>query len=347
MKSRMNAKVSVIIPAYNAAGEIGRVVKSVLEQTHTELELIVVDDGSKDDTAAVLAELARSEPRMHMLRIPNSGPAAARNRGIEAISPDADYVMFADADDYLAPDAIEYALSAADEAELVLMGFTIENPDGSRRDYFEPQTVYDASTLGDALPQLYKANMLNQVWAKLFSARLIRDGGMRFLNYRWGEDRLFIFDCLERAAKVSVLPECKYFYVMHEGESLITRFYEHKLEACCLADSRMQQLCSMFGTADDSGCRYMFVKSIFSCMTNMFSPSCQLGYRGKREYVRHILKNQQVQQRSSHVFGGRSVQLMCAVLHTKCVALNMFMFRMVAFMGRFAPKLFMSLKHQK
>lgn len=345
----MDAKVSVIIPAYNAAAEISRAVKSVLGQTHRALELIVVDDGSKDDTAAVLAELSRGEPHMRYISIQNSGPAAARNRGLEAISSDADFVMFADADDYLAPDAIEYALAAAaaQQAELVLMGFTIENPDGSRRDYFEPRAVYDSSTIGDALPRLYRANMLNQVWAKLFSARLIRDGALRFQDYRWGEDRLFIFDCLERATKVAVLPECKYFYVMHEGESLISRFYEHKLAACCLADSRMQQLCRRFRTADDSSCRYMFVKSIFSCMTNMFSPSCPLDYRGKRAYVCGILQNEQVQQRSRAVFGGRAVQLMCAVMHTRCVWLNMLMFRAVAFTGRHAPALFMRLKHRK
>lgn len=345
----MDAKVSVIIPAYNAAADIARAAESVLGQSHRALELIVVDDGSKDDTAAVLAELSRKDSRMRYISIQNSGPAAARNCGLAAISPDADFVMFADADDYLAPDAIEYALAAAadNKAELVLMGFTIENPDGSRRDYFEPQAVYDEASLGDALPRLYKANMLNQVWAKLFSARLIREGALRFQDYRWGEDRLFIFDCLERAAKVAVLPECKYFYVMHEGESLISRFYEHKLAACCLADSRMQQLCRSFGTADDSGCRYMFVKSIFSCMTNMFSPSCPLDYRGKRAYVREILQNQQVQQRSRSVFGGKAVQLMCAVMHTRCVWLNMLMFRVVAFTGRHAPALFMRLKHRK
>ena len=141
----MDAKVSVIIPAYNAAADIARAAESVLGQSHRALELIVVDDGSKDNTAAVLAELSRKDSRMRYISIQNSGPAAARNCGLAAISPDADFVMFADADDYLAPDAIEYALAAAadNKAELVLMGFTNENPDGSRRDYFEPQAVYE------------------------------------------------------------------------------------------------------------------------------------------------------------------------------------------------------------
>lgn len=237
-----DVKVSVIIPAYNAAEFIGRAVESVLSQTHRALEVIVVDDGSDDGTADAVSQLAASEARLHLVRMPNSGPAVARNRGMEAISADAEYVMFVDADDYLAPDAVERALSAAqDGAELVLMGFSILSPDGSRRDYSEPAAVLGADSLGAALPRLYMANMLNQVWAKLFSADLIRRGALRFLDFRWGEDRLFVFDCLERALRVAVLPECRYFYVMHGGESLISRYYEKKPEACCLADSRVQQ----------------------------------------------------------------------------------------------------------
>ena len=106
-------KVSVIIPAYNAEEYIERAMKSVLGQTHEELELIVVDDGSTDGTQDIAARIAYTDTRAHIIRMPNSGPAVARNRGMEAISPDADYVMFVDADDYIAPDAVEYALTAA------------------------------------------------------------------------------------------------------------------------------------------------------------------------------------------------------------------------------------------
>lgn len=344
----MEAKVSVILPAYNAVDYIARAIDSVLTQTHHALELIVVDDGSTDGTADVAAPLIAADSRAHLLRIPNSGPAVARNRGLDVISADADYVMFIDADDFIAPDAVEYALSAAEKgAELVLMGFTILNPDGSRRDYYEREELLTAVTLGDALPRLYMANMLNQVWAKLFSTRLLRELGLRFLDYRWGEDRLFVFDCLEHAAMTAMLPECRYFYVMHEGESLISRFYDKKPEACRLADTRMQQLCAKLGTRDDSGCRYMFVKSIFSCMTNLFSKSCTLSYKEKRAYVRGILNDAQVKSRSVGTFGGAPVRIMCAVMRTGCVGLNMLMFRLVAAASHAAPKLFMRLKHKK
>lgn len=344
----MQEKVCFIIPAYNAEKYIEASLESVLSQSHGNLEVIVVNDGSKDATAEIVSRISRQDSRLRLLTVENGGPALARNHGLEAMSADVDYVMFLDADDLLLPGAVEYALGAARKgAELVMMGFSIENPDGSRRDYFENEQWLGPEQLGEALPRLYMANMLNQVWAKLFSASLIRDNALRFLDYRWGEDRLFIFDCLEKIKCAAVLPERYYLYIMHPGESLITRFYDKKAEACRLADNRVRQLCERFGTKDDAPCRYMFVKSIFSCLTNLYSPSCTLSHGEKREYMRSILVDKQFRERSRGSFGGISVKLMCAVMRTGLVELNLLMFRAVAFVGKSAPKLFMALKHKK
>jgi len=344
----LKAKLSVIMPAYNAEKYIERSMESVLSQDYENMELIVVNDGSSDSTAELVSAAAAKDSRVRLLTVPNGGPAMARNHGIEAIDDASDFVMFIDADDELLPGAIDYAMEAGEKgAELVMFGFTILSADGSRRDYFEPELWLSPDTLGQALPRLYMANMLNQVWAKLFSARLLRENKLRFPDFRWGEDRLFIFDCLEKAEKVAVLPRCCYLYVMHPGESLITRFYDKKLQVCCLADDRMSELCRKFGTVDDAPCRYMFVKSIFSCITNLFSPTCTLTGREKRAYVREILETEQVHQRGRGAFGGISVKGLCFIMRTRLVWLNMLAFRAVAFAGEALPGLFMALKHKK
>lgn len=344
----MHTKLSVIMPAYNAEKYIARSIESVLSQSYGELELLVVDDGSTDSTADIVRKISGSDSRLRLVSVANGGPAMARNHALELLGEDSDYVMFIDSDDELLPGAVEYAMSEASQgAELVIFGFTILSADGSRRDYFEPEKHLGPDMLGEALPRLYMANMLNQVWAKLFSAKLIRKHNLRFPDYRWGEDRLFIFDCLEHAKKISVLPRCAYLYVMHPGESLITRYYDRKLEVCCLADERVQQLCRRFGTGDDAPCRYMFVKSVFSCLTNLFSPSCTLSAGEKRAYMRQVLGTEQVHERSRGAFGGISVKLMCFVMSTRIVWLNMLLFRAVAFAGKALPGLFMALKHRK
>ena len=340
-------RAAVVMPAYNAASTIERTVKSILAQTMGDLLLIVVDDGSTDGTAAILARLQSEDGRVLPVSVPNGGPARARSIGLDRVPQGTEYLLFSDADDLLAPDAIQYAIENAGDADLVLMGFSILNPDGSEARYFEPAARYTPGTIGAHLGRLYKANLLNQVWGKLFRADLVLKNNIRFQDWRWGEDRLFIFDCLERAGTVAVLPECKYRYIMYPGESLITRYYDKKLEVCCLIDSRMEALCRLFGVTDERDFRYMFMKSVFSCLTTLFSPKCTLTRAEKKAEIRRAVENERVQQRSRNVFGGAAVQALCAVIRTKNVALNYAAFRFVARAGTFAPALFTKLKHKK
>ncbi len=102
--------VSVIMPAYNAAAYIAQSIDSVLEQSHRALELIVVDDGSLDATAAIVELYRRADPRVQLVRIPNSGkPSIARNTGIALAT--GDYLSFLDSDDYWHPERLALAVA--------------------------------------------------------------------------------------------------------------------------------------------------------------------------------------------------------------------------------------------
>ena len=347
MPSSTAPRAAVIMPAYNAAKTIERTVRSILGQTMGDLTLIVVNDGSTDETGAILERLHKEDPRLKPVTVENGGPARARNIALEAVPEGTEYLMFSDADDLLAPDALSYAIENAGDADLVLMGFSILNPDGSEAKYFEPAARYTPETIGSALGRLYKANLLNQVWGKLYRADLVLGSALRFSDYRWGEDRLFIYDCLERAKTVAVLPECKYQYIMYPGESLITRYYDKKLDICIESDRRMEDLCRRFSVTDERDFRYMFMKSVFSCLTTLFSPKCTLTQAQKRAEIRRAVCNERVQARSRNVFGGAAVKLLCAVLRTKNITLSYAVFYLLARAGTIAPRLFTMIKHRK
>ena len=341
-------KVSVIMPAFNTEKYIERSVKSVLSQTHHNLELLVVDDGSTDRTGSILRRLAREDARLRTIRTENHGPAEARNTALSLIAEDADYVTFLDADDELLPDTLEYALESADSgAELILLGFTIVEADGKEREYNEFDCLVRPQDMKSAFSRLYKANLLNQVWSKLYSAPLLRKSGIRFKDYLWGEDRLFVFDYLEQCQLIAVRSECKYRYIMHAGESLISRFYPKKFTVCLEADMRAQDLCRHYGIEDDADLRYMFAKSVFSCLTTMFTPSCTLSDEGRLIYIREIRSNPRVQQRCRDTSGGIPANTLCHILRTGSPRTIMNVFHTVAIVGDRAPDLFMKLKHRK
>ena len=341
-------KVSLIMPAYNSEKYIERSVKSVLSQTHSNLELIVVDDGSTDRTPAILRRLGVNEPRLRYLRTENHGPAEARNAGMKLISEDSDYVMFIDADDEILPDTLSYALESSDSgAELILLGFCIVEADGKEREYTEFDCLVRPQDMKTAFSRLYKANLLNQVWAKLYSVPLLRKSGIHFRDYLWGEDRLFVFDYLEQCSLIAVRSECKYRYIMHNGESLISRFYPKKFTVCIEVDIRVQELCRKFGIKDDADLRYMFAKSVFSCITTLFTPSCTLSDEGRLIYIREIRSNPRVQQRCRDTSGGAAPNVLCRVLRKGSPRTILNTFRAVALVGEQAPDLFMKLKHRK
>jgi glycosyltransferase involved in cell wall biosynthesis len=99
-------KVTVITPLYNAEAYVAETVRSVLKQTHPDVEHVVVDDGSTDRSAALVAAMAASHPQIRLIRQDNRGVAAARNRGAQEARPDSTYLLFLDADDVLVPEAL-------------------------------------------------------------------------------------------------------------------------------------------------------------------------------------------------------------------------------------------------
>ena len=104
-------KVSIVFPVYNKGPHLERSISSAFTQTHTDLEIIAVDDGSTDDSLACLQSLASSDHRLKILTQDNGGPSAARNTGLSAAT--GDYVMFHDADDLLSPEAIAQLVGVA------------------------------------------------------------------------------------------------------------------------------------------------------------------------------------------------------------------------------------------
>jgi glycosyltransferase involved in cell wall biosynthesis len=124
--------ITVIVPTFNRAGQVQGAIESVLAQSHQELEVIVVDDGSTDDTAAILASLQQRDSRVISLSQPNAGVAAARNRGLERAQ--GDLIAFLDSDDRWTPGKLQVQLAClkrAPEAGMVWTDMVAVNSGGS------------------------------------------------------------------------------------------------------------------------------------------------------------------------------------------------------------------------
>ena len=195
--------LSVIIPAYNASETIAKTLLSILDQTADAdcYEIIVVDDGSNDDTLAVCTEFAQKHSNIHVIHQPNGGVSAARNRGLSLAR--GHWVSFVDSDDYVLPSYAEVMTTLCLEQELVIFDNLLERGDEWGREKAWIAPCFDrVMAAGDVLMWICE-NRLNSPWDKRFSLEVLRRNHIRFeAGVNMAEDLLFNFQyalCVDSA----------------------------------------------------------------------------------------------------------------------------------------------------
>lgn len=245
--------VSIITPVYNAAETLENCVQSVMAQKASDWELILVDDGSTDGSAALCDTLAARDTRIRVLHQPNAGVSAARNAGLAAAL--GRFVLFLDSDDALQPRALQLALHAQRAAPgcWVIWRYTLGDAGRDRAFWGEAEAEMQGVTLLNAvsLAWLYNHCFLSMPWNKLYNADVIRTHGLRFdTAYSLGEDLLFCLDYLRALSKECTLPG---ICLLHEdltyyrcGESDATLSTKFRADYCALWErifARLNQEC--------------------------------------------------------------------------------------------------------
>ena len=213
--------VSIIVPAYNAAGCIARCVESIVSQSYQELEILLLNDGSRDDTLAICRKLAEADPRIRVIDKLNTGAADTRSCGLALAR--GEYIQFADSDDYLLPGCTANLVAAArrSRADLVLAPYRMMVP---RRDGGYDTREYSLLPAGVYTKADYLWWVIGQpasfyftvVWNKLFRRDVIAAHGVRFPAMAFTEDQQFNAAYLHHTegAFVSLAQPC-YCYVQN------------------------------------------------------------------------------------------------------------------------------------
>lgn len=211
-------KVSVIVPAYNAAGTLGRCVDSLRGQSLDDIEIILVDDGSTDATPRLCDQYAAADSRIRVIHQPNGGVASARNAGLDAAR--GRYVIHCDADDWVAPDIYKqlYDLALSTQAQLVGCDFISEYRGLSKVRRQSPSALTPDALIADIIAE----RVYGSVWNKLIDRRAIVDSGLRFdTRLRVYEDQCFLCLLLRSIRSIAHLPQPLYHYDCTNPMSLI------------------------------------------------------------------------------------------------------------------------------
>ena len=225
--------LSVILPVYNEARRLRRCVEGVLEQTHRALELIVVDDGSRDDTGMLLHVLAKQDARIRPVYAVHGGQLRARMLGIEAAA--GEYVNFIDADDAIEKTMYEELLPLAEryDADVVHCGYQKVFPDKRREAYWGSEEVLAQDRVG-AMKRLLSMKHI-EMWCannklyrrKLFSEELRED--LKAAQVVMNEDLLLNFRVFQQAYRIVGYDKCLYHYNVRDDSTTHTVQSEQKL----------------------------------------------------------------------------------------------------------------------
>lgn len=205
-------KLSFVTPAYNAGKTVCRCLDSVIAQTDSEWELIVVDDGSIDNTYEIIKSYAEKDSRIIALTQKNQGPGIARNYAIEHTT--GDYIAFLDSDDYIEPKYVESVKEKfkKDELDVVILDNYYEKPDGTliRIEKLSSFAEFDKDAL---IAVQMTGKMPWGGWRKVIKANIIKDNGIEYSRDTVGEEALFSFRVFYHASKIGFLSKPVLHYV--------------------------------------------------------------------------------------------------------------------------------------
>ena len=212
-----NPKISVIIPVYNAAQYLEKCLDSVLAQTFTDFELLLIDDGSKDSSGEICDRYAESDSRIRVFHKPNGGVSSARNLGLDNAK--GEWIAFCDSDDYVTDKYLGdlYNEAKTTDADLVVQDYYIADKNGNivKNNYYPaPPTfeTYNESKYYEMLCEQYLYVRSGPV-SKLFNSKLVADKIRFKLNIKYGEDTCFFFSYLIRCQNVCCTSRKNYIYV--------------------------------------------------------------------------------------------------------------------------------------
>lgn len=217
-------KISIIIPAFNCSKYINNVVESIYRSQLTDFEIIIVNDGSNDNTGDVSQQISNRHVEVRVVEQENGGVSAARNRGIQEAA--GEYLMFADADDSLEDGSLAEvnAILEAQHPDMLLFGMSFDyyfHGCRYRSDvlFYPKRGSMSAKEWGTELEQLFQTNMLSPVWNKMIRRELVTKNNIAFRsNMIEMEDYLFSIECLSRCDQIFLLDKAAYHYRQTEDE---------------------------------------------------------------------------------------------------------------------------------
>ncbi len=249
--------ISVIVPVYNAEKTLRRCVDSILSQTFSDFELLLIDDGSKDDSGSICDEYEGKDDRVRVFHKDNGGASSARNIGLDNVL--GEWVTFCDADDYVLEEWLEnYDLTNRQvNADIVSQGFETDSPvfDYDLEESNETYYYFEHnSPVVEAVDSLIRSKTIGFLWIKAFRVSILKLNKIRFdESLPYGEDNVFVYKYLSHSNNSKGIKSIGYHYNVPEWKDKYNRTLDLEVK---IANSLYESVCIIFKDSSNEVVRY-------------------------------------------------------------------------------------------
>lgn len=206
--------ISIIVPVYNAEQYLHRCIDSILAQSYTDFELLLIDDGSKDASGDICDEYASKDTRVRFFHKGNGGVSSARNLGLD--NAQGEYITFCDADDYVSEDWLAaYSEAIANNVDLAIQGYYAIDGNNTVEKQLQPHSGNTIEAKRKLIESQFAQDTYYYLWVKLFRRDLLEAHHIRFDKQSvLGEDTQFISKYLEYAVSFMCIDSMGYYYIL-------------------------------------------------------------------------------------------------------------------------------------
>lgn len=222
----MKPLISVIVPVYNAQRYVRACLNSLIGQTYQNLEILLINDGSTDESGEILEEYAKKDARIRCIHQSNGGVSAARNRGLDEAT--GEWISFIDSDDWLEPNTYETVMELADthSVDAVSFGYSVDVPMQDPKPRRLSARHYGKLGNAELMWSIYHGAVF--CWDTVYRRELIKDVRYRTDIYR-GEDTIYKIEALKNVKSLYSIDTPYYHYVQSEGSSARGRINARQL----------------------------------------------------------------------------------------------------------------------
>ena len=270
----MSELVSVIMPVYNVERFLKKSLTSILNQTYNNLEIILVDDGSPDNSGKICDKFAEKDERIVVIHKKNGGVSSARNEGLKVAK--GKYVTFADSDDWLADNAVELMVKKieSDDSDFCMGSYVMIGATRNSEASIKDDCTFSVNQSEKLTHYIQK---LRSPWCKLFKKEIIKEHGIEFpLGITYGEDAIFVWRYASHCKRFSVIKDVVYYYSMLNLNNACSKYYadvnnwmmmwlencDHILLKSNLPENEIRAICGNIGTQQCYDCCWQYVNRL-------------------------------------------------------------------------------------